>query len=315
MNEQENQIPHLLPSNQPRAIVRSKSSTRPLLTQKQHFSPPEEDYVPPRPSIKVIKHNTTPSKQPEDINQLKRLIINKQDKIVELEYFNSFLQDCLKKKEELAKKYNEDNLKLREELFVRDKIIQNLKDELKKVRSTFPVLEKSKSIGRASTRRYGKEQERIVFPSDDLLLTRPRKSELRGISPLNLNNFTSYTRSDKGLKSSRSTVKRTEEDVQKVLLTDRGSIKITEVSESLFSVKNESDTQTQRGSFVDRDLRMQNKTPEKVRLILEKRMYKTVTETQGRRGSQSLFLDNFNRLSFLQLSKICLYLGLLIFFS
>jgi len=300
--DEQTQSPGLIPKNHQRIITKPKSFTRPVGLQKQYFSPPKQDYVPPRPSIKIMKHIMIPTKQPDETNNLKRLIINKQDKIIELEFFNSFLQDCLKKKEDLAKKYNEENLKLREELVVREKIIQNLKDELKKSKNSFPEILSAKSNGRASsTRRYrAGEYERIVSPSDEVKLNKLRVTELKNFSQINWDNASPFSRSDKGSKSS---IKRTEEDVQKVLLTERESIKITEVSESAFSAKNDIDSQTQKRKIFDKDFHTQNKTSEKMKTVYEKRVYKTVTETQGRRGSQSLFLDNFNRLSFFQLSK------------
>jgi len=182
------------------------------------------------------------------------------------------------------------------------KIIQNLKDELKKSKNSFPEILSAKSNGRASsTRRYrAGEYERIVSPSDEVKLNKLRVTELKNFSQINWDNASPFSRSDKGSKSS---IKRTEEDVQKVLLTERESIKITEVSESAFSAKNDIDSQTQKRKIFDKDFHTQNKTPEKMKTVYEKRVYKTVTETQGRRGSQSLFLDNFNRLSFFQLTN------------
>ncbi len=122
-----------------RSIPRSHSVTPPTNAQRTHFEPPpDQNYVSPRPTLRPNRQNIIPNKSGDNPKHLKQLIYTKHDKIIELEYLNSFLQNSIKMKEEMIKNYHEENAILRDEVVNKDKLIERLKSELRSIKTKFP---------------------------------------------------------------------------------------------------------------------------------------------------------------------------------
>jgi len=130
-----------------RSIPRSHSVTPPANAQRTHFEPPsDQNYVSPRPALRPNRQNIIPNKSGDNPKHLKQLVYNKHDKVIELEYLNSFLQNSIKLKEDMIKNYHEENARLRDELVNKDKLIERLKSELRSIQTKFPDIYSTPSL-------------------------------------------------------------------------------------------------------------------------------------------------------------------------
>lgn len=229
---------------------------------------------------------------------LKKVIFNKHDKITELEYFNSFLEESLKKRESLMKAYFEENTKLKEELRIRDKNIERLNEELRTIRNLFPM------INSAFRKKTSNATERSLYTNKSRN-TPERRSVAQEQSMTHHDLMTGGNESleykNEHKSPLRDSILQTEEDAHnyKKISGSRKVVSTKATDESVSRiVKMKGYADSPEPPRHDESYR---KKPGR-KSSQGKTRVRTVTETQGRRDLQSLFTDNFKKTSILQMS-------------